>query len=138
VRNAALQLVQLFMQPAVLQEVFGAQPEQQPPPQQQRRRQRNAAPAAAAAAPAADVDVEAGQCLARRLLEHLRGMLGSATAAMQDGQQQQQQSIAAQLALLRAIAGLYGGLAGSGACAELPLLYLVEQCALSEYGQVRW
>jgi hypothetical protein len=145
VRNAALQLVQLFMRPAVLQEMFGSQPEQQQQQQQQqqqRRRQRNAAPAAAAA-PAADVEVVAGQCLARRLLEHLRSMLGNATAAMQDGQQQQQQqqqqqSITAQLALLRAIAGLYGSLAGSGACAELPLLYLVEQCALSEYGQVRW
>eukprot|EP00883_Tetradesmus_obliquus_P008640 jgi/Sobl393_1/19368/SZX76090.1 len=144
VRNAALQLVQLFMQPAVLQEAFGSQPEpppqQQQPQPQQRRRQRNTAAAAAAAAvaaPAADVDVEAGQSLPRRLLEHLRSMLGSTAAAQQGGQQQLQHSIAAQQSVLRAIAGCYSGLASSGGCAELPLLYLLEQCALSEYGQVR-
>ncbi|WIA34494.1 hypothetical protein OEZ86_012821 [Tetradesmus obliquus] len=33
--------------------------------------------------------------------------------------------------------GCYSGLASSGGCAELPLLYLLEQCALSEFGQVR-
>jgi hypothetical protein len=132
VRSAALQLVQLFMQPEVLQEAFGEQPEQQQQ-QQQRRRQRGEA---AVTVPAADADADAGQSLPRKLLEHLRGMLGSSATSAVQHIGQQQHSIAAQQSVLRAIAGLYKGLADRGGCAELPLLYLLEQCALSEYGQV--
>lgn len=131
VRDAALELLQHYLQPAVLQEVFGQVEQQQDvqrPASRSKRRQQAAAgqlPQTGAAAVAASVQ--------RRLLEHLKQLLQQVGIQEAGSSKQQGQSnrapegvVAAKTSLLRAIAGLYGGLIGSDS-EDLPLLCLLEQ-----------
>jgi hypothetical protein len=115
VRDAALALVPLCLQPAVLEAAFGGG---QPAP-----------PRAATAE--ADADEAAAALPQRQLLQLLEQLLESASsnATAPDA------AVASRTALLRALAGLYAGLVGSGS-EELPLLLLLKQVT-GQHAQVR-
>lgn len=114
VRDAALDMMQLYLHPAVLQEAFGDDSQQEQLLH--------------------STDTDTPKTPQRRLLEHLQQLLEVVSATVgTDAQQQQGQPtrladsvVAAKISLLRGITGLYGGLLGNGD-EELPLLCLLEQ-----------
>lgn len=114
VRDAALELVQQYLKPLVLQEAFAVQ-------EQQHGRQLD------------ESDVPGNP--QGRLLHYLQQLSVQLPAVSEAAGSKQQLTgvtrapdsvVAAKTSLLRAVAGLYGGLIGSG-CEHLPLLYLLEQ-----------
>lgn len=123
-QGAALELVQQYLQPAVLESVFGVH----------MTAEEATAAATQAAADGQDVAVAAATQPQRRLLQHLEGLLqfcnsnGDAAAAAAAGPSgsSAEAVMAAKIGVMRAIAGLYGGLMGSG-CEEQPLLVLLRQ-----------
>jgi hypothetical protein len=112
VRAAALGLVQQYLQPHVLVAVCGGE--------------QTAEDAVAAATQAAAEFQELAVAVAtqpqRRLLKHLQDLLATCSmrVAGADG------LVVAKTALMRAMAGLFAGLLGSG-CEDIPLLQLLQQ-----------
>lgn len=114
VRDAALGLVQQYLQEHVLVAVCGGE--------------QTAEEAVAAATQAAAEFQEAAVAVAtqpqRRLLQHLQELLSGCDARAGGGGAEA--VVAAKTALMRAMAGLLGGLLGSG-CEDIPLLQLLQQ-----------
>lgn len=114
VRDAALGLVQQYLQEHVLVAVCGGE--------------QTAEDAVAAATQAAAEFQEAAVAVAtqpqRRLLQHLQELLSGCDARAGGGGAEA--VVAAKTALMRATAGLFGGLLGSG-CEDIPLLQLLQQ-----------
>lgn len=114
VRDAALGLVQQYLQQHVLVAVCGGE--------------QTAEDAVAAATQAAAEFQEAAVAVAtqpqRRLLQHLQELLSGCDARAGGGGAEA--VVAAKTALMRATAGLFGGLLGSG-CEDIPLLQLLQQ-----------
>lgn len=114
VRDAALGLVQQYLQQHVLVAVCGGE--------------QTAEEAVAAATQAAAEFQEAAVAVAtqpqRRLLRHLQDLLAGCDARV--GSAGAEGIVAAKTALMRAMAGLFSGLHGSG-CEDIPLLQLLQQ-----------
>jgi hypothetical protein len=131
VSSAALQLLQVCLQPAVLQEMFGQQLQQplhahsaKPAANDGKEHMPGAESAATAAASP------------RLLLEHLKSLLVKLDSKVTGHPQLAvpERVIMSKVALMRAIASLYQPLMDSD-CVELPLLLLLEQIA-SDHAQV--
>jgi hypothetical protein len=122
VRDAALGLVQQYLQEHVLVAVCGGE--------------QTAEEAVAAATQAAAEFQEAAVAVAtqpqRRLLQHLQELLSGCDARAGGGGAEA--VVAKKTALMRATAGLFGGLLGSG-CEDIPLLQLLQQ--INDDAQVR-